>query len=89
MLVKGQKVEMKWSTSNREWYESKGYVFTQYRGVFVVSAEDLSPTSKCKVKTTCDYCGDEYVADYAVYYHGYNIYPKTPVLNVLAKKLRM
>ena len=29
MLIDNQEIKMKWSTSNREWFENKGYTFTK------------------------------------------------------------
>lgn len=60
MLVENQKVEVRWSYNNREWYEGKGYNFTKIRDTFLVKAEDAHPNSRStKIKVKCDYCGKE------------------------------
>lgn len=86
MLVKNQMVKVKWSTSNKKWYESKGYKFTRFRDVFTVKAEDLSITSKIKVKVICDYCGNVYETSFSTCYNGINVFPKCACGNCAGKK---
>jgi hypothetical protein len=52
-----QLIEMKWNPNNREWFESKGYIFTKYRSPILVRAHDLSEKCNKKVDIKCDYCG--------------------------------
>ena len=65
-----QKIILRWNNKNREWYESKGYTYTKWLDYFEVNAEDLMPHSAQKVKVICDYCGNEYETQYAVYTSG-------------------
>lgn len=76
MFNENQLVEMKWNSSNREWFESKGYIFTKRYDVFNVKAKDLSHTSKKRVIATCDYCGKEYETSFAVLINGRNVIKK-------------
>lgn len=46
----------KWNPKNREWYESKGYVFTKWKDEFEVKVEDLSDGSHILVNAKCDGC---------------------------------
>lgn len=57
MLVSGQTTSKRWGKSNREWYESKGYEFTNYGDEFVLDVNDLTKGAKEIVKVQCDYCG--------------------------------
>ena len=56
MLLKNQYFKIKWNARTRNWYENRGYVFTNTGDEFIVKAEDLSLGSKQKVKVECDYC---------------------------------
>lgn len=65
MLIQGQKFEMRWINFNREWYESKGYTFTNWGDTFWVDVNDLPHTFKLKkVKFICDKCKEIYATDY-------------------------
>lgn len=57
MLVEGQLIKTKWIACTKEWYESKGYVFTKCNDELTVRAEDLPSTSKYRVNVCCD--GDD------------------------------
>ena len=50
---------MKWSGTNKDYYESRGYVFTYFWDEFTVKLDDLNPKSKKLVKCKCDFCGKE------------------------------
>ena len=67
MLVENQWIKTTWSTSNYDWYISKGYQFTKYRGLLYVRVEDLMPGSSLQVDVRCDYCGDIYKTKYCNY----------------------
>jgi len=57
MLV-NKTVKMKWHYKNKEWYETKGYIFTKWNDEFEVKVEDLSDGSYVKVDIKCDGCGE-------------------------------
>lgn len=57
MIVPNQNFEVKWHYTNKDYYESKGYVFTKFGDSFVVSGEDLNPNSHDKILVKCDVCG--------------------------------
>ena len=57
MLKENQFIKMKWNSSNKKYFISKGYNFTKIYDEFTVKAEDLSNGSKAKVVCYCDYCG--------------------------------
>lgn len=59
MFDENQLVEVKWSGSNRKWYESKGYKYTKLYDILKVKAKDLPDSSKVYVKVVCDLCGEE------------------------------
>lgn len=67
MLVPNQIIKMKWTGSCIPYYKSKGYPYTKYGEEFEVKAEDLSPSSRKKVKVICDFCNKEYNLDYKDY----------------------
>lgn len=87
MLINNQKIKMKWSTSNREWFENKGYIFTKYRDIFYVKPKDLKPKSDARVKIICDYCNEEYDTEYWIYFNGHNNYPKDACIKCRSKKM--
>lgn len=70
MLVENQLVEVKWCNPTRKWYESKGYKFTKQNETFYVKVDDLQPTSTCKVKVVCDYCGENVLTGFGNYMKG-------------------
>lgn len=64
MLKENQYVKIKWNSSNKKHFISKGYNFTKMYDEFTVKAEDLSNGSKAKVVCYCDYCGKEIIKPY-------------------------
>lgn len=68
MLMQGQTFLKKWKRSNKEWYEAKGYLFTNCGDVFHVKAEDLTKGDHQKVKVQCDYCGEIHDVIWKDYY---------------------
>lgn len=64
MLKPNQFTEVSWHNQTREWYESKGYVFTRYKDKFLVKCEDLSVGNHQKVVVICDYCGEEFITPF-------------------------
>lgn len=67
MLVENQLVEVKWNNLTKRWYEDRGYVFTKQYDTFYVRPEDLTPSTRRKVKVECDCCGKIYELAYADY----------------------
>lgn len=67
MLVENQLIEVKWNNLTKRWYEDKGYVFTKQYDIFYVKPEDLTPSTRRKVKVECDCCGKIYELAYADY----------------------
>lgn len=67
MFKEGQFKEVKWMSATKEWYQSKGYVFTKIGDIFTVRAEDLSKGSSQKVVVICDYCGKEFGKEFYAY----------------------
>ena len=53
-----KKVMIKWEYKTKKWYESKGYIFTQWKDEFEVRVEDLQNGSHVKVNVLCDGCGE-------------------------------
>ena len=67
MIVPNQKVEVVWTANNKDYYENKGYVFTNFRDSFLVNAEDLPKTSDKKINVICDICGISKQVCYSTY----------------------
>lgn len=86
MFDENQIVQVRWNNSNREWYESKGYIFTKRNDFFDVKAKDLSPSSNARIKAACDYCGEEYDAYFVVLMDGRKIVQKDCCRNCTGKK---
>lgn len=86
ILIENQYIKLKWHNSYKKYYESKGYVFTGDRTEFTVKAEDLSPSSKCKIKVRCDYCNEIYETTYFLYNKGISIFPKSCCPRCTGKK---
>lgn len=76
MFSENQIIQVKWNNTNKEWYESKGYIFTKRNDTFDVLAKDLSPRSCQKIKAICDYCGDSYETPFVVLMDGRKIIQK-------------
>lgn len=56
MIIKPQKVEVKWNGANRKYYESKGYVFTSASDSFFIDIDHILKSTKSMVKVECDNC---------------------------------
>lgn len=56
MLLIPQEIEMKWHQRYRNYYEKKGYTFTNYRETFKVDVNDLPENCNKYIKVLCDYC---------------------------------
>lgn len=67
MIDLEQEVEMKWTGSNKDHYESKGYTFTKINKSFTVRAEDLMPGSDKKVDVRCELCNNIISVNYSNY----------------------
>jgi len=59
MLILPQEIEIKWNYQSKEWYESKGYIFTKYNSKFKVNVLDLSKGCTKKINVLCNYCLEE------------------------------
>lgn len=81
-----QIVQIRWNNSNKEWYESKGYIFTKRNAFFDVLAKDLSLGSNARIKANCDYCGEEYEAYFIILMNGRKIIQKDCCRNCTGKK---
>ena len=86
MYDENQTIQVKWNNSNKQWYESKGYVFTKRNEVFDVCIKDLSPHSSKQINVVCDYCGSEYTTQYALITSGRKIIQKDCCHNCTGKK---
>ena len=70
MLIPNQMIEIKWNNKNKDWYISKGYVFTKSYDTVLIKAEDLAKGSHKKVLVSCDYCGKIFSKTYKEYIKG-------------------
>lgn len=86
MFDDNQIVKVKWNNTNREWYESKGYIYTKRYDLFDVYVKDLSPRSNIKIRATCDYCGEDYETCFVVLMDGRKSVPKDCCSKCTGKK---
>ena len=86
MYDENQIVQVKWNNNNKEWYESKGYIFTKRNNVFDIAVKDLMPHSNKKIIVTCDYCGKEYITQYNLILNGRDVIQKDCCPNCTGKK---
>jgi len=56
-MLLSEEVEIKWNSKNKQWYESKSYIFTKINDIFRVKIKDLSKCSSAIVEIKCD-CED-------------------------------
>ena len=66
-MLPEQKAKVKWNGAHREYYESRGYNFTNYNNEFEVNISDLKLKSNVYVLVECDYCGKTFNRKYANY----------------------
>lgn len=57
MLIQNQKIKIKITKANKEWYEQKGYINIHKGEMVLVNAEDLTPGAHVRIQVKCDYCG--------------------------------
>lgn len=62
-----QLVEVRWNSNNVKHFTALGYEFTKRGDTFQVFAKELQNSSSSKVKCICDYCGQEFITNYAFY----------------------
>jgi hypothetical protein len=62
-----KEVTTKWSPTNKNWYESKGYKFTKMCDKLTVNVENLPSGSSEKVEIQCDHCGKILKREYKRY----------------------
>lgn len=55
-LILPQTLTMIWNPKNKNFYEKKGYKFTNFKNKFEINVHDLSKGSKFKVNVRCDFC---------------------------------
>lgn len=60
MLAENQRIKVKWNKRNKVYYQSLGYMFTNYGDEFEVLIDNLQPNSPVKISAICDFCGKEY-----------------------------
>lgn len=88
VLISDQIVKIKWSSSNKSRLIELGYSFTKIGNELDIKAEDLSPSSKTKVKVQCDYCKKIFEKDYGSYNKEIRKYPKCACIKCNGKKLK-
>jgi hypothetical protein len=86
MYDENQIVQVRWNNFNKEWYQSKGYIYTKNNDLFDVFVKDLTAHSDKKVNVICDYCGDEYITQYALITNGRKIIQKDCCSKCTGKK---
>lgn len=80
-----KEIIVKWNTMNKLYYESKGYIFTKYKGEFIVNTKDLIKCSSVKVCVECDNCGEISTISYVGYNE--NLHEGKHYCNACATKL--
>lgn len=86
MYDENQIIKMRWNNFNQEWYESKGYKYNGKREEFDICVKDLPEHSSAKINATCDYCGDDYLTQYASIINGRKIIQKDACHHCATKK---
>lgn len=61
-------IKAKWLIETRKYYESHGYVFTNYEDLFEVNKSDFNKHSKMKVFIQCQSCGCYFETEFRNYY---------------------
>lgn len=56
MPILQQVTRIQWTPKNKEYYEEKGYTFTEFRDSFKVLVKDLFPETTHEVIIQCDFC---------------------------------
>ena len=62
-----QEVETKWVGRTKDYYVSKGYIFTSRNAIFTIKAKDLQTNSSVRINFKCDNCGKEVNVKYGDY----------------------
>lgn len=90
MIVKPQKVQIRWNGKHKKYYEDKGYEYSGQNTYFFVDVDDLSHGSHCIVKVKCDYCGKTFEKIYDNYIKEMNRsdFKKACCEECVGKKLR-
>jgi len=52
-----KEIAVKWSSTNKKFLISKGYIFTKINNEIIVKIEDMKYNSPAIVEVQCDYCG--------------------------------
>lgn len=86
MYDENQEIAVRWNNSNRNWYESRGYIFTKRNDKFYVKAKDLSEHSSAKIDVICDYCGRSYKTQYGLINNARKILCKDACYHCCGKK---
>ena len=58
VIILPQTIKMTWSSSNKKFYESEGYIFTKYKDKFDIDVLDLTQGSSERIKCICKYCNN-------------------------------
>jgi hypothetical protein len=66
-MLKCNTIRVKWTKYNKDYYTSKGYIFTGCGNEFIVNVNDLSLKGNDKVPLVCDRCGVDMSWAYNVY----------------------
>lgn len=64
MLVKDQKVMVRWNPNNKNYYVSKGYQYSKLNEEFQADIKDVPTTSHYEVEFECDYCGEHFMRSF-------------------------
>ena len=63
-MIVEKEVTVRWNPTNREHYESVGYIFNSWKESFVVSINNIHPNSTLDVHVKCDECGQIMIRKY-------------------------
>lgn len=70
MLVKNQKIPVRWNNRSKRHYIDLGYVYTKNGDTIYVSPEELVDGCHTKVEVVCDYCGKHIMKEWREYLNG-------------------
>ena len=73
MIDINQFVKVKWMPQTRKWYETQGFVFTNYGDEFLVKIPNLPKGSNAFIEAICDFCGKPNKIKYRAYNKSKNV----------------
>lgn len=84
-MIISEHVEIKWMGSNKDWYTSKGYIWTKQGDSFLVNINEVSKGCRSLIDIKCDYCECIFQRTYKEWI---TLYEKSPIKKDACSKCR-